>query len=109
MTLKNPSADCNAKLREIPGVLNIFPGEQAGMFLIECALGRDVRDEIARVVVSHHWGLLELRPVRLSLEDVFLQLTTEDTSESDAEDAEDSDEEDEDINEEDEEEEEEGK
>jgi ABC-2 type transport system ATP-binding protein len=45
------------------------------MFLIECALGRDARDEIARVVVSNHWGLLELRTISMTLEDVFLRLT----------------------------------
>jgi ABC-2 type transport system ATP-binding protein len=75
VTLKNPPADCNTKLREIPGVLNVFPGENAGMLLIECALGRDLRDEIARVAVSNHWGLLELRTISMTLEDVFLRLT----------------------------------
>jgi ABC-2 type transport system ATP-binding protein len=75
VTLKTSPADCEAKLREIPGVLNIFPGESAGMLLIEYALGRDLRDEIARVVVSNHWGLLELRTISMTLEDVFLRLT----------------------------------
>jgi hypothetical protein len=27
--------------------------------------------------VSNGWGLLEMRPLRISLEDVFLSLTTE--------------------------------
>ena len=31
----------------------------------------------ARAVVTSGWGLLELRPMRMSLEDVFLSLTTE--------------------------------
>ena len=39
------------------------------------------REDIARLVVNQGWGLLELRPIRLSLEDVFLQLTTTDTDE----------------------------
>jgi ABC-2 type transport system ATP-binding protein len=75
VTLKTPPADCEAKLRAIPGILNIFPGQTAGNILIECALGRDLRDEIARVVVSNHWGLLELHTISITLEDVFLQLT----------------------------------
>ena len=29
------------------------------------------------LVVTSGWGLLELRPTRLSLEEIFLQLTTE--------------------------------
>lgn len=75
VTLKTSPADCEAKLRQISGILNIFPGEGTGTFLIECALGRDLRDEIARVVVSNHWGLLELRALSMTLEDVFLRLT----------------------------------
>ena len=38
---------------------------------------RDVRRELARAVVNSGWGLLEMRPMRMSLEDVFLSLTTE--------------------------------
>ncbi len=75
VTLKTSPADCEAKLRALPGILNIFPGRTAGNILIECALGRDLRDEIARVVVSNHWGLLELHTIAMTLEDVFLQLT----------------------------------
>ena len=40
---------------------------------------RDVRRELARAVVSRGWGLLELRPMRMSLEEIFLQVTTEET------------------------------
>ena len=75
VTLKTPPAECEAALRAIPGILNVFPGQTAGNYLIECALGHDLRDEIARVVVSNHWGLLELRTISMTLEDVFLQLT----------------------------------
>ena len=42
--------------------------------------GRDVRRDLARAVVTSGWGLLELRPMRMSLEDVFLSLTTEETA-----------------------------
>jgi len=37
----------------------------------------DRRDEIAKFIVDGGFGLLELRPVTLSLEDVFRELTTE--------------------------------
>ena len=36
------------------------------------------RRELARTVVANGWGLLELRPMRMSLEEIFLSLTTED-------------------------------
>jgi len=44
---------------------------------VESERGRDVRRDIAKAVVGRQWGLLELRPVQMSLEDVFLHLTTE--------------------------------
>ena len=39
--------------------------------------GRDIRRDLARAIVSQNWGLLELRPSRMSLEEIFLSLTTE--------------------------------
>ena len=42
--------------------------------------GRDVRRELARAVVGSGWGLLELRPMRMSLEEIFLSLTTEEVT-----------------------------
>src|SRR4029450_4262590 len=42
-----------------------------------CARGPAVRRALARKVVTSGWGLLELRPMRMSLEEIFLSLTTE--------------------------------
>ena len=44
---------------------------------VESERGRDIRRDLARAVVDGGWGLLELRPMRMSLEEIFLQLTTE--------------------------------
>jgi len=46
-------------------------------FEIDSETGRDVRRDLARAVVTSGWGLLEMRPMRMSLEDIFLSLTTE--------------------------------
>jgi hypothetical protein len=35
-------------------------------------------------VVTNGWGLLELRPMRMSLEEIFLSLTTEDAAQAPA-------------------------
>ena len=43
--------------------------------------GRDIRRDLARAVVTSNWGLLELRPSRMSLEEIFLSLTTEEKAE----------------------------
>lgn len=63
-------------LTQIPGIVSVEPGRQGG-YEVECATGVDCRAEIARQVVTRGWGLLEIRPVGVSLEEVFLKLTTE--------------------------------
>jgi ABC-type multidrug transport system ATPase subunit len=45
--------------------------------LVEIAQGLDLRAPIAARVVHHGFDLLELRAINLSLEDIFMQLTTE--------------------------------
>jgi ABC-2 type transport system ATP-binding protein len=47
---------------------------------IESEQGRDIRRELSHAVVTSGWGLLELRPMRMSLEEIFLSLTTEDAA-----------------------------
>ena len=54
-----------------------------GGFDVRSESGRDVRRELAAAVVGRGWGLLELRPVRKSLEDVFINLTTEEEPQAD--------------------------
>ena len=49
---------------------------------VESMRGEDVRRELARIVISNGWGLLELRPLRMSLEEIFLHLTTEERGET---------------------------
>jgi ABC-2 type transport system ATP-binding protein len=44
---------------------------------VDSEAGRDVRRELAAAVVGRGWGLLELRPMRMSLEEIFLHVTTE--------------------------------
>jgi ABC-2 type transport system ATP-binding protein len=63
-------------LRKIPGVSEIVP-KGNGAYEVICALGADRRAELAHAVVTHGWPLLELRPVGMSLEEIFLKLTTE--------------------------------
>jgi len=38
--------------------------------------GDQIRVELAKVVVEHGWGLLSLETLNLSLEEIFLRLTT---------------------------------
>jgi ABC-2 type transport system ATP-binding protein len=45
--------------------------------VVESESGRDLRSAIAASVIGGGFDLYELRAVSLSLEDIFLQLTTE--------------------------------
>ena len=78
-----PGDDVAPALGGIPGVTRVKVEPQAnGLATVEVdsEQGRDVRRELAATVVRQGWGLLELRPMRMSLEDIFLSLTTEDAS-----------------------------
>jgi ABC-2 type transport system ATP-binding protein len=75
-------ADPLLALEHIPGVTRVAESDRhdaAVGFEVESESGRDVRRDLARTVVSSGWGLLELRPMRLSLEEIFLSLTTDET------------------------------
>jgi ABC-2 type transport system ATP-binding protein len=70
-------------LKLIPGVTQIRIADSKGTVCgieVESEAGRDVRRELASAVVNRGWGLLELRPMRMSLEEIFLHLTTEDAA-----------------------------
>ena len=72
-------AEPGPALAAIPGVSRVVESESGG-FEVESERGTDVRRELAKTVVSKGWGLLELRPMRMSLEEVFLQVTTDESA-----------------------------
>lgn len=66
------------RLEQVPGVSRVLPRESRErrlLFDLESLQGRAIRGEVSRAVVESGWDLTELRPVALSLEEVFLQLT----------------------------------
>jgi len=76
-------AEAEPTLTAIPGVTRVATSDHRdGVrgFEVESARGTDIRREIARAVVTSGWGLLELRPMRLSLEEIFLQVTTDEST-----------------------------
>jgi len=58
----------------IPGVASIV-SDLHGELEFETGPGEDPRPEVARAIVNAGYQLLELHPVGMSLEDIFLQLT----------------------------------
>jgi ABC-2 type transport system ATP-binding protein len=82
--------DAASVLTHVPGVTRVVESERRNGLIgyeVDSETGRDVRRDLARAVVSSGLGLLELRPMRVSLEDVFLSLTTDETSAPPREDA----------------------
>lgn len=75
LTVKQPMDDWQERLKALPGVLNVFPTATPETCIIDCRLGQDLRETLSRFVVNQGYGLLELKPLSLSLEEVFLQLT----------------------------------
>jgi ABC-2 type transport system ATP-binding protein len=49
-----------------------------GSIEFQFAPGKDLRPEVAKLTIESKYDLLELRPINLSLEEIFLQLTRED-------------------------------
>jgi len=75
--------DAVRALQGIPGVTRVTEADRregAVGYEVDTESGRDVRRDLARAVVTGGWGLLELRPMHMSLEEVFLSLTTDETA-----------------------------
>ena len=71
--------DVAAALAATAGVIRVAEADRKNGVVgyeVESERGRDIRRDLARTVVGSGWGLLELRPTRISLEEIFLKLTT---------------------------------
>jgi ABC-2 type transport system ATP-binding protein len=76
-----------AELQALPGLTSVRAVAD-GRFELETAPGPDVRPQVASTVVNGGWKLLELRRERMSLEEIFIQLTREEAAASEAGEAE---------------------
>jgi ABC-2 type transport system ATP-binding protein len=79
-----PDKPLQDMLEKIPGVncAQVEAAHSGGIVVatVEVAAGKDVRSQIAASIVGKGWPLFELRGMSLSLEDIFLELTTEDAA-----------------------------
>ncbi|HXH28794.1 MAG TPA: ABC transporter ATP-binding protein, partial [Candidatus Polarisedimenticolia bacterium] len=63
--------------RAIPGVIGVERDGAEGGYVVEMEGERDVREAIAARIVGQGWGLMEMRPLTLSLEEVFIRIVRE--------------------------------
>ncbi len=64
-------------LRALPGVQRVETrsvADGAGTFVLESDRGRDVRRDVAQLAAQQRWGLLELRALDPSLEEMFIRI-----------------------------------
>ena len=82
LRIDSGDADPETALIETPGVASVSTGAPDGdgvLVEVQAQPGADIRRMLANTVVTRGWGLLEMTRARLSLEEIFLELTTEET------------------------------
>ena len=72
-----PAAEVLAALRAVPGVRGVEaqPGDPIRA-VVSTDPDRDLREALAAAIVTRGWGLRELHPQTLTLEEIFLALVT---------------------------------
>jgi ABC-2 type transport system ATP-binding protein len=83
--VQGPASEIMSKLKAMPGVVTvqkIAENDSRHRFLVEGELRKDIRSDLARTIVQNGWGLYELQSATMSLEDIFLKLTTAEESET---------------------------
>ena len=80
--VESAGADVAGTLARVPGVTRVAESDRRDGVVgyeIVSETDQEIRRELSRTIVSNGWGLLELRPMRMSLEEIFLSLTTEES------------------------------
>lgn len=83
--VEGPREEVLSTIRNLPGVtaaeLHSTRSESRNDFIVETQVDIDVRSELSGKVAENNWGLYELRSIGMSLEEIFLQLTTREQEE----------------------------
>ncbi len=75
LEVEGPPGKVADRLRQIDGVLQV--SYENSNYIVQCAADQDPRGKIMETIVQGGWTLLSLESVEMSLEDIFLKLTTE--------------------------------
>jgi ABC-2 type transport system ATP-binding protein len=76
LVVKGPPTEVASALKNVAGVKDVVSAGE-DRFLVQGQNGGDLRPELARLVVHQGWQLLELKAQEFTLEEVFLNLVTE--------------------------------
>ena len=88
--IRGPEPQVTRAIQGIRGVLSVAHssdgeaqgGDQRITYTVETTRGLDLRSTVSRVVISNGWSLLTIQLVSMSLEEVFLKLTTDEELEA---------------------------
>ena len=78
--IDGPSEQVLGMIGQLEGVLEVETSGEEGTYVVTSAPGSDVRDDLTRKVVESGFSLRELRPLDMTLEDIFLSLTSEEVA-----------------------------
>ncbi len=79
LEVRGPSNEVTKAIRSVKGVQDVRFTEEGGgsvVYNLICRRGDEMRIELAKTLVEQGWGLLRMEAVTLSLEEIFLRLTT---------------------------------
>jgi len=75
LEVKGPTEKVSQRLKQIKGVRKVTL--DGSRHIVECPPEQDPRPQIMEAVVQGNWILLSMETMEMSLEDIFLELTTE--------------------------------
>lgn len=75
---RGPEPEITKALKEIRGVMEVTSTSEDDRhtYNVEAKRGLDLRSTISKVIISNGWSLLTIQLVGMSLEEIFLKLTT---------------------------------
>ncbi len=78
LEVEGPQEEILQALKGVKGILEVKaePKDGRSAFYLESELKKDIRRELSSLIVGKGWGLYEIRSRGMSLEEIFLHLTT---------------------------------
>jgi ABC-2 type transport system ATP-binding protein len=76
LKLRHSNNETIGKLRTLKRVNTVIE-DRTGQFTIDCDPQANIQDNIAQLSIDNSWGIIELKPASVTLEEIFLKLTVE--------------------------------
>jgi ABC-2 type transport system ATP-binding protein len=72
---RGPKSEMESALKQLPGVTGVETAEADGYNAFTINSAQDVREDIYKAMVEHHWTIRELKREQETLEDLFVRIT----------------------------------